>query len=581
MPLDQTNRRLNFQVATLDKGDLVLTAFHGHEEVSRLFWFDLDLLSEKLDIDPKKLVGQKVTFAVKFDDGTPRSFNGYVSQFSSGAVEDMQDSPQDTRTRRHYHARVVPWLWFLTRRSNCRIFFQKTVPQIIEQVFDDAGFSGHWQSKLENESDYPQREYCVQYRETDFNFVSRLMEEEGIFYSFTHDEQKHTLILGNSAKAWSDCQDKQVLKSGQIESITQFDFFGHWDHAYEIRSGKWSQSGYNFKESRTSLVKEEPTKFHVQAGEVDNSKYELFDYPGFLDVHKNGKDTTEDGTRLTKIRMEEEETGRNIVHGSSTWRSFGAGGRFTIGPQRAPNETKGTKFVITSIKHVAHETAPYGTGTGGAVAFDYNNSFTCIPDDQDFRPARLTPKPVVHGAQTALVVGPSGEEIYCDEFGRIKVEFYWDRAGKKDSQPEERSCWVRVANNYAGKQWGFAAIPRIGQEVVVDFLEGDPDRPIVIGSVYNDSQKPHYSLAEGNDRDQNKAKTYFVTNSSPGGQRLQRADVRRQGRLGAGLRARPEKHGRPREKRLEGAGVWQSSRDHRIRKRRKQGGQPVSAHPPG
>ena len=516
MPLDQTTRRLNFKVATLDSGDLALSGFQGHEEVSRLFWFDLDLLSEKLDIDPTKLVGQKVTFAVKFDDDTTRPFNGYVSQFSSGAVEEMQDGPEDTRTRRHYHARVVPWLWFLTRRSNCRIFFKKTVPQIIEQVFDDAGFSGHWQSQLENEGDYPQREYCVQYRETDFNFVSRLMEEEGIFYSFTHDEQKHTLILGNSAQAWSDCEDKHLIKDKQVEPITQFEFFNHWEHVYEVRSGKWSQSDYNFKDSRTSLVKQEPTKFNVQAGEIDNSKFELFDYPGFLEVQDGGNDSKEDGTRLTKIRMEEEETGHNIVHASSTYRSFGAGGRFTIGEQRAPNETKGMKFVITSIQHVAQETTAYGTG-GGQAASDYHNSFTCIPDDQEFRPARLTPKPVVHGAQTAIVVGPGGDEIYCDEFGRVKVEFFWDRAGKEVSQPEERSCWVRVANNFAGKQWGFVALPRIGQEVVVEYLEGDPDRPLIVGSVYNDSQKLHYSLAEGDDRDKNKTKTYFVSNSSPGG----------------------------------------------------------------
>ena len=509
-------RRLNFKVDTLDSGDLALSAFQGHEEVSRLFWFDLDLLSEKLDIDPTKLVGHKVSFAVKFDDDSPRYFNGYVSQFSSGAVEDRQDSPDDTRTLRHYHARVVPWLWFLTRRSNCRIFFNKSVPEIIEQVFNDAGFSGHWQSKLENEGSYPKREYCVQYRETDFNFVSRLMEEEGIFYCFTHDAQQHKLILGNSSQAWSDCKDVQLIRQKEAESITQFEFFSHWEHAYQVRSGKWSQTDYNFKESRTSLVKQEPTKFSVQAGEIDNSKYELFDYPGFLDTHGGNGDTIEDGTRLTKIRMEEEETGYNTVRSSSTYRSFGAGGRFTIGEQRAPNETKGSKFVITSIQHVAHETTSYFTG--GVPSRDYSNTFTCIPDDQEFRPARLTPKPVVHGAQTALVVGPSGEEIYCDEFGRVKVEFFWDRAGKSPSQPEERSCWVRVASNYAGKQWGFVALPRIGQEVVVEYLEGDPDRPLIVGSVYNDSQKLHYSLAEGADRDKNKTKTYFVTNSSAGGE---------------------------------------------------------------
>ena len=515
MALDQTNRRLHFEAAGISQQPVVLTGFRGHEELSRLFWFDLDLISDDTQIEHTKVIGKPMEFAVKFEEDTPRPFYGYVSQFSVGAIEEWMDGPGNPQYRRRYHARVVPWMWFLTRQSNCRIFFKKTVPEIIEQVFKDAGFQGDWQSKLEHTADYPQREYCVQYRETDFNFVSRLMEEEGIFYYFKHDkdQQKHILNLCDSTNAWFDCQDIFVALDGDTHQVDHFVEFTHWEHIHEFRAGKWAQTDYDFKTSKQSLVKSEPTKSSYNSG-IDNSKFELFDYPGFPDIDKSDKDNKEDGTRLTKIRMEEEETGNDVVHASSKYRSFSPGGAFAVGKDFAKFE-KVKKFVVTSVQHVAHETAQYETG--GSTGDDYHNTFTCADAAEQFRPARLTPKPVVHGAQTALVVGPSGEEIWCDEYGRVKAEFYWDRAGTSPSQPEQRSCWMRVANNLAGKQWGFVAIPRIGQEVVVEFLEGDPDRPLIVGSVYNDNQKLHYSLAEGADRDKNKTKTYFVTNSSAGG----------------------------------------------------------------
>ncbi|MBI3861431.1 MAG: type VI secretion system tip protein VgrG [Planctomycetia bacterium] len=512
----QKTRRLNFAVTSKKENDLVLHGFQGHEEISRLSWFDLDLRSHDLKTDPKSLVGHTVTFHVKYHDDSPRVFSGYISQFSAGPIVDDKDGPQDDRTWRHYHARVVPWLWFLTRKSNCRIFFQKTVKEIIKKVFDDAGFNGHYDdSKLDGK--YPKREYCVQYRETDFNFVSRLMEEEGIFYFFQHSKDgKHTLVLGDSDKPWSDAEDVYTDHSGG-HKVTSYEYFSQWEHTCEFRSGSWAQTDYDFKTPSKLLGVPVPTHFQVSAGEINNQKFELYDYPGFVDVH-DGEDKIEAGNRLTTLRMEEEEAGHNVVHGASEYRSLGPGARFKIGPKHRAHDSEAQKqFVVTSIQHIATETTHYGSGSEGGGGQDYHNSFTCMPAKEKFRPARLTPKPVVHGSQTARVVGPDGEEIYCDEFGRVKVEFFWDRAGFQGERPEVRSCWIRVANNLAGKQWGFVAVPRVGQEVVVEFLEGDPDRPLIVGSVYNKEQKLHYSLAEGADRDKNKTKTYLITNSSPGG----------------------------------------------------------------
>ncbi len=516
MAIDQKTRRLQFKAAGVSGKEIVVTGFHGTEELSRLFWFDLDLLSEDTQIDHAKIIGRKVSFAVKFEDDTERPFHGYVSQFSAGSAEDWEVGGH-TIQRRQYHARVVPWPWFLTRKSDCRIFSKKTVPQIIEQVFNDAQAAGipvEWDHGQLDQGQYKTREYCVQYRETDFNFISRLMEEEGIFYYFKHDAEKHTLVLGDGTNAWYECQEKYVTKGDEQGTIDKFDIFRHWEHSFEFRSGKWAQADYDFKSPKHSLLKQEPTKFQADA-DVKNANLELYDFPAFPDITEGDDDKKQDDSRLTKVRMEEEETGHDVVHASSHYRSFTPGGTFSVGKGVAAFE-KVAKFVVTSIQHVAHETTLHETGQSG-TGDDYHNSFTCAPASDIFRPARLTPKPVVHGVQTAVIVGPSGEEIWCDDHGRVKVEFFWDREGQKNSQPEQRSCWVRVANNLAGKQWGFVTVPRVGQEVVVEYLEGDPDRPLVVGSVYNGNQKLHYPLTEGDDRDKNKTKTYFITNSSPGG----------------------------------------------------------------
>lgn len=466
------------------KDALLLNAFSGSEEMSRLFSYTLDMLSDDDALDAQKIVGKKVTFSVECPDGSPRYFNGHVNRFAYCGRGDRLSI---------YRAHVVPWLWFLTRKSDCRIFQEKSIPDIIKQVFGDLGFSDFETSEISGS--HPTWEYCVQYRETSFNFVSRLMEQEGIFYYFRHEQGKHTLVLADQAGAYKDCQDNSVQYSANMSAPEPTDQLTGWEHRYEFRTGKWAQTEYNFKEPSTSLMSKSNTVVKLDGV----SKYEFYDYPG--EYEKKG-----DGDADTKLRMEEEEVGYNMVYGSSICRSFGPGGKFKIKKHHCKAEV-GKGFVLVSTQHSATVGGSYLVGSP-TTTVHYSNTFSCIPDNVVYRPARLTPKPVIHGSQTAVVVGPSGEEIYPDKYGRVKVQFYWDREGKRD---DKSSCWIRCAQTAAGKGWGSMFIPRIGQEVVVSYLEGDPDRPLITGLVYNAEQMPHYTLPD------EKTKSYLKSNTSDGG----------------------------------------------------------------
>lgn len=481
MPLNQDTRFISIGPPLGDQ--LALTGFSGHEEMSRLFTYELELTSESESISPKDVIGKNVTVRIEVAEGTHRYLNGYISRFTT----DYGDGDVTT-----FRAEMVPWLWHLTQTADCRIFQNESVPDIIEKIFKDLGFNDFDKSEIKQTHD--KLEYCVQYRETDFNFVSRLMEQEGIFYYFKHEDGKHTLMLADQTAAYKDLPEKEVECPLSEGSSPVADHIVSWEHQYTFVSGRWAQTDYNFETPSKSLMTNSSTK--VPLNEVKN--YEVYDYPGeYLDKGKGGAET--------KYRMEEEEVAYDTVRGTSSCRTFNPGGKFKLTKHSCKAEENKT-YVITSIEHSAQGVA-YATGASTAPT-EYANSFTCIPADVIFRPARSTPKPVVSGIQTAVVVGPSGEEIYCDKYGRVKVQFHWDREGKKD---EESSCWIRVANNIAGKKWGFMSIPRIGQEVVVDFLEGDPDRPLVVGSVYNGEQMPHYPLPD------EMTKSYIKTNSSKGG----------------------------------------------------------------
>lgn len=459
----QANRHISV-TTPLGKDVLLLAGFTGHEGVSQLFSFQLDLLSEvNPTVDFNDIVGKNVTVTVKHAGGE-RCINGIVRRFSQG--------PSDP-SMTVYRAEIVPWLWLLTQTADCRIFQNKTVPEIIQKIFTDLGLTDF---KLNLVGKFEPREYCVQYRETDFNFVSRLMEQYGIFYFFEHASDKHTLVLANAPGGYPSCNPAAVRYQGTIgATVTSDDVVTEFTKVQEIRPGKYALTDYNFT---TPSVNLEVSVTSVFPG---SGKLEVYDYPGEYQMMA-------EGDRLVKLRIEEEETLRAVAHGSGGCRQFTAGHKFELSGL-ARKDLDGA-YLLTEVEHHASELS----GSEGEIT--YHNRFSCVPAAVPFRPARATPRPVIQGSQTAEVVGVKGEEIYTDKYGRVKVLFHWDREGRK-KKDENSSCWIRVSQPWAGKGWGSVSIPRIGQEVIVDFLEGDPDQPIITGRVYNGELMPPYTLPAG------------------------------------------------------------------------------------
>ncbi|HVN21286.1 MAG TPA: type VI secretion system tip protein TssI/VgrG [Dongiaceae bacterium] len=468
----------------LGKDVLLLQQLNGYEGISRLFSYELDLLAhdnESISFDD--IVGQKVSITITLPDGSPRYINGYVSRFTQAET--------DERLFTHYRAQVVPWLWFLTREADCRIFQNMAVPDIISKIFDPFGFKDF---RLNLKNSYSQLEYCVQYRETSFNFVSRLMEEFGIFYYFDHTTQdKHTLVLADQSSNLPPCPGSPISYSTEAGGLDDPEAIDTWYVGQEVKTGKYTVTDYNFTTPSTSLLSNEPTVVNLSASQ----DLELFDYPG---LHA----TKDQGDTVAKLRMQEEEAGYLVVSGSGNARGLMSGFSFEL--KNHDRSDQNTNYVVTEVRHFGSEGETY---TGGSTAGEkYSNDFRCIPASIPYRPLRVTPKPFVQGPQPALVVGKSGEEIWVDKYGRVIVQFYWDREGQ---QNENSSCWIRVSQPWAGGNWGAIWIPRIGQEVLVSFLEGDPDRPIITGRVYNADQMPPYTLPD------NQTRSTFMSRSSKGG----------------------------------------------------------------
>ena len=468
MAYTQKNRLLSIDTP-LGKDVLLLEGLRGHEGISRLFSFELEVLAYNNDsISFRDIVGQNVTISIQLPDGTPRYINGYVSRFSQGGT--------DERFFTHYHAQIVPWLWFLTRHADCRIFQNMAAPDIISQVFGLFSFA-----KFRNSlnATHPTLEYCVQYRETAFNFVSRLMEQFGMFYYFDHStEGQHTLVVADSSSGLKACPGSPFSYRTVVGGLKNTEVVDAWHVRQELETGKYTVTDYNFVTPSTSLLAGKPTIVDVSP----NHSLEIFDYPG---LHN----TLDQGTTVAKVRMQEEEAGYMVVTGSANCRGFASGYTFEL--QNHDRADQNTTYLLTEVQHVASVGSTYTAGNEATE--HYSNHFTCIPSTVTYRPARLTLKPFVQGPQTAMVVGKSGEEIWVDQYGRVKVQFYWDRLGQKN---ENSSCWIRVSQPWAGKNWGAMFIPRIGQEVIVSFLEGDPDRPIITGRVYNAEQMPPGALPD-------------------------------------------------------------------------------------
>jgi type VI secretion system secreted protein VgrG len=479
MPLSQDTRLLAIATPLADNV-LALRSFSIQEPLGRLFQIDAELTSEDGGIDLDKVVGHNVTLRLSVGKDEDRYFNGFVSRLTQVGNQGRYA---------HYRATVVPWLWFLTRTADCRIFQAKSAPDIIEAVFKGHGFNDY---KLSLSGTYVTRDYCVQYRETDFNFVSRLMEQEGIYYFFKHEDGKHTLVLADSISAHSPYTGFEEITFHEVETgVPGSEVITDWTMEKEAQPVACALNDFDFTKPKTSLRSNTNVSRPYGA-----AQFEVYDYPGeYVDPSE--------GDRLSGVRLDELQTQYETLHGQASSRGLVTGCTFTL--KNHPRDDQNGDYLITEVS-IRADAGEFGSGKNEGEFFSC--SFIAVPKAHQFRSARLTPKPVVQGPQTAIVVGPSGEEIYTDDYGRVKLQFHWDRYGAAD---ENSSCWVRVSQLWAGKKWGAMYIPRIGQEVIVEFLEGDPDRPIITGRVYNAVAMPPYGLPA------EMTKSTVKSNSSKGG----------------------------------------------------------------
>ena len=459
--------------------DLFFESMTVSAGLSTLGEMQLSLLSEKSDIKPTDLLGKLVTVHVEMPDGAKRHFNGYVTRFGLGTHKGRYHG---------YRATVRPWLWFLTRTNDCRIFQEMSVPDIVKKVFGDHGIAT-FETKLFRS--YTPRTYCVQYRESDFNFVARLLEQEGIYWYFEHSDGAHKLILVDSSSAHDAVPNYESVKYVEnAASAPDREFISNWAFHESVHTGKTVLTSYDFERPSTSL---EVETAHKRSHEL--ADYEVFDFQGDY-VQKS------DGSQLSDNQMDEYQA--RYLRASCTSNALGLAVGCTVSLDGHPRDDQNIKYLVTSMD----VRAKVGSFDSSADAGSYTSELVTIPGEQQFRPPRVTRRPFVQGPQTAVVVGPSGEEIYTDKYGRVKVQFHWDRYGKKD---DKSSCWVRVSQPWAGKNFGMMHIPRIGQEVVVDFLEGDPDQPLITGRIYNAEQMPPWDLPA------NATQSGILTRSSKGG----------------------------------------------------------------
>jgi len=440
----------------------------------------LTLLSERKDIQASELLGKPATLTIALRDDAPRYLSGYVTRFAQRGFEGKHCV---------YEMQLKPWLWLLSRTSDCRIFQELSVPDIVKQVFED-----HPVARYEFKLLRPYRtwNYCVQYRETDFNFVARLLEHEGIYWYVEHDETGHKVVLCDSASghdAKPGCESLPFYGSG-AQATPALEYVQAWGSAECVKPGKVVITDYDFQRPSTSLETNQSV-----ARNYDLSDGEIFDYPG-------GYIQTGDGSQYVEDRLDELQTQYQTYDGTTNAQGVSTGHLLSL--SRHPRESENAQYLITgtqiSLSQAANEA---GSGETGLRC-----SFNCIPAAQQYRPPRRTPKPLVAGPQTAIVSGPAGEEIHTDKYGRVKVQFHWDRRGKSD---ERSSCWVSVAHPWAGSNFGGIHIPRIGQEVIIGFIEGDPDAPIIMGRTYNGENLPPWDLPA------NATQSGFLTRSTKGG----------------------------------------------------------------
>jgi type VI secretion system secreted protein VgrG len=468
MPFAQTARYISISTP-FGADKLHVRSLRGEERISGLFHYYLEVIAEDNALDFSKIVGKSVTVSIKISDDTTRYINGIVGRFVQGG--------SDARFTT-YFMEVHPWLWLMTMARDSRIYQNKTVKDIVTGLFTELGFTDYTDS---TKATYTALEYCVQYNETAFAFVSRLMESAGIFYFFKHEDGKHTLILGDDSTAFADCAGAATVDYGSFGNETIQTAVLSCTIEELVIPGSFAVDDFGFETPSTDLMGSTDSTVAT-----NGSKRRIYEYPG-------GFATKDAADGLSKLRLEAEEAPRQVLRGESLAAGFVPGGKTTL--QNHYRESVNAAYVVSRVSHVAVEDS-------------YSNSFEAFPAANTFRPRRTTRKPVIAGTQTAIVVGKSGEEIWTDKYGRVKVQFHWDQLGKSD---ENSSCWIRVAQRWAGTAWGAFFLPRVGQEVVVSFLEGDPDRPLITGAVYNAEQTVPYTLPD------DQTKSTIKSNTSKGG----------------------------------------------------------------
>ena len=482
--------------------DFKVLEFQGREAISQPYRFDLELVSEHPDLDLESLL-HRPAFLALAPDGS--GVHGLVHQAAQG-----ESGKRLTR----YHLTLVPQLAYLAHRTNQRIFQHLSVPQVIAQVLEEHGIQADAYRFQLGPVIYPPREYCVQYDETDLHFIQRLCEEEGIHYHFQHSAAGHALVFGDDQTVFPRLAATTYQQdSGLVADQPVIKRFGL---RLETRTSRVTRRDYDFEKPRLTME----TAFYSDF----QPDLEDYDYPGRFTERTRGK-------HLSQRALERHRHDYELAEGESDQPRLASGHFLPLGEH--PRSDWNQLWLLTEVLHEGkqpqvleesitnvpahHGLAPsplWGEGWGeGALASSdfqqgYRNHFTATPWDIPFRPALKHPKPKVLGSQTAVVTGPADEEIHCDEYGRVRVQFHWDREGQAD---DKTSCWLRVSSSWAGDRYGGIAIPRVGMEVLVTFLEGDPDQPLVTGCLYHKEHQVPYDLPA------NKTRTVFKTLSSPGG----------------------------------------------------------------
>ncbi len=443
--------------------DARLVRFVAREYVSRPFRIDVEFSSSSSDLDLGSLLGTHVTLSFETQvDSTQRLIDGVVARAAVVAAD---------RDRTVYRARLRPWTWFLRQYADCRVFQNLSVPDIVSSVLDGRGLGTVEQDLT---GSYAEREYCVQYDETDANFVHRLLEEEGISYWFKHEDGDHTLVLQDDLTSVGavDGYGDVPLVDGDVSGVGQTDAFRSWTGRRVACPGIATTRDFDFAAPRVDLTQDSESADDVA---VDGS--EVYWYPGrYVDADVG---LARAGVRLDALRQRSSR-----VRATGNVRGLQPG--YTVTMSSHPRDDQNQDYVVLGCEH---RVVAAGEHSGGSASRPwYDGRYLLQPTSNEIRPQRRHRPPRIRGPQTAIVVGPDGSETNTDEYGRVQVQFHWDRIGTSD---ENSSCWIRCAQSLAGTGWGSFALPRVGQEVVVTFLEGDPDRPLVTGTVYNaDSTGP-------------------------------------------------------------------------------------------